>query len=70
MVDYNVYSEATANEMLQDKKYARVRGIKLVHEAIYRLLFQSINSWLIAQIETFPQNWLTRKYITFKMSYQ
>ena len=47
LVDSGVYAEATAKQMLQGKQYSRgVRGIKLVHEALYRLLFQALESWL------------------------
>ena len=47
LTDSEVYAEATARQMLQGKQYARgIRGIKLILEALLRILFTSVESWM------------------------
>ena len=47
LTDSEVYAEATARQMLQGKQYARgVRGIKLILEALLRILFSSVDAWM------------------------
>jgi hypothetical protein len=50
LVDSEVYADDTARRMLQGKQYTRgVRGIKLVHEALFRMLYSSMQSWIKSQ---------------------
>ena len=54
LADSTLFSEATANQILQGKQYSRgLRGIKIVHEALYRILFQAMERWLLDKGQTF-----------------
>ena len=50
LTDSEVYANETARKMLQGKAYSRgVRGMKIVYEALFRLFFLSMTSWLNRQ---------------------
>ncbi len=50
LTESDVYAEGTARQLLQGKQLARgVRSIKLASEALFRLFWQSMQSWLEKQ---------------------
>ncbi len=50
LTESDVYAEGTARQLLQEKQLARgVRSIKLASEALFRLFWQSMQSWLEKQ---------------------
>ena len=50
LTESDVYAEGTARQLLQGKQLARgVRSIKLVSEALFRLFWKAMQSWLEQQ---------------------
>ncbi|KAK9958556.1 hypothetical protein ABG768_010669, partial [Culter alburnus] len=50
LTESDVYAEGTARQLLQGKQLARgVRSIKLASEALFRLFWQAMQSWLEKQ---------------------
>ena len=67
LTESDVYADATANMMLQGKQFARgLRGIKLVYEALFRVLLDSLHDWLAERGLSLLSNDLNEKLHGFQ----
>ena len=69
LIESNLFSQATASRLLQDKQYVSgLRAIKIVQEAMYRLFFGAMESWMSKQNQKLISSALEEIFIELKQA--